>query len=124
MDNDGCFQFLTFYLSSSHLTVTNAFFEAMSGLTTTGATILGSSVDKTPDIEDLSKGLLFWRSFTQFIGGMGIIVFSIAILPLLGIGGVQLLEQKLRGQLLKKLHQESSKQQNYYGVFMLDLFYS
>ena len=55
----------------------------MSGITTTGASVVS-------DIESLSHGILFWRSYTQFIGGMGIIVFSIAILPLLGFGGVQL----------------------------------
>ena len=97
------FSSLPFYLSSSQLTVTNSFFEAMSGLTTTGATILGSSVDKTPDIEELSKGLLFWRSFTQFIGGMGIIVFSIAILPLLGVGGVQLFRAEVAGPVAEKI---------------------
>ena len=62
---------------------TNAFFETMSGYTTTGASILS-------DIESLPEGILFWRSITHWIGGMGIIVLAIAILPLLGIGGMQL----------------------------------
>ena len=66
---------LPYYFSFTHLSFTNSFFESMSGLTTSGATILGHS--STFQIEELSKGLLFWRSFTQFIGGMGIIVFSI-----------------------------------------------
>ena len=79
------FRALPFYFSGK-LTYTNAFFEAMSGITTTGATILGNT---TLMIEEMPHGLLFWRSFTQFIGGMGIIVFSIAILPMLGMGGVQ-----------------------------------
>lgn len=61
----------------------DAFFEAMSGFTTTGATIL-------TDIESLPKGILLWRSLTQWIGGMGIIVLAVAILPILGIGGMQL----------------------------------
>ena len=55
----------------------------MSGYTTTGASILN-------DIESIPKGVLFWRSMTHWIGGMGIIVLAIAILPLLGIGGMQL----------------------------------
>ena len=73
----------------------------MSGLTTTGATILGSS---TILIEELSHGLLFWRSFTQFIGGMGIIVLAVAILPLLGIGGMQLFAAEAPGPSADKLH--------------------
>jgi trk system potassium uptake protein TrkH len=62
---------------------TDAFFETISGYSTTGATIL-------TDIEAVPKGILFWRSLTQWIGGMGIIVLTIAILPILGIGGMQL----------------------------------
>ncbi len=61
----------------------DAFFETISGYTTTGASIL-------TDIESLPKGILFWRSLTQWIGGMGIIVLAVAILPILGIGGMQL----------------------------------
>ena len=60
--------------------LTDAFFETISGYTTTGASILN-------DIESLPKGILIWRSLTHWIGGMGIIVLAIAILPLLGIGG-------------------------------------
>src|SRR5690606_34314072 len=63
--------------------LTNFFFETIAGYTTTGSTIFN-------DVEILPKGLLFWRSLTQWIGGMGIIVLTIAILPLLGIGGMQL----------------------------------
>ena len=62
---------------------TDAFFETMSGFTTTGSSILN-------DIESLSHGILFWRSLTQWLGGMGIIVLSLAILPVFGIGGMQL----------------------------------
>ena len=62
---------------------TDAFFETISGYTTTGASILN-------DIEAVPKGLLLWRSLTQWIGGMGIIVLAVAILPFLGIGGMQL----------------------------------
>jgi len=89
------------YYFSGVLSYTNAFFEAMSGLTTTGASVLGHST--TLMIEDMSHGLLFWRSFTQFIGGMGIIVFSIAILPMLGIGGVQLFRAEIAGPTADKL---------------------
>ena len=76
---------------------TNAFFETMSGYTTTGATILN-------DIESLPEGILFWRSITHWIGGMGIIVLAIAILPLLGIGGTELFAAEAPGPGSDKLH--------------------
>jgi len=94
------FSALPYYLSNQHaFTFVDSFFESMSGLTTTGASILGDSIK----IEQLSHGLLFWRSFTHFIGGMGIIVFSIAILPLLGIGGVQLFKAEVAGPTADKM---------------------
>ncbi len=74
---------LPYLLSGSIPTITDAYFETASGFTTTGASILS-------DPGDLSHGMLMWRSLTQWLGGMGIIVLSIAILPLLGVGGVQL----------------------------------
>jgi len=74
---------LPYVLSGSIPDLTNAFFETLSGYSTTGATIL-------TDIESVHKGILFWRSRTQWIGGMGIIVLTVAILPILGIGGMQL----------------------------------
>src|SRR5690554_737216 len=77
--------------------ITNAFFETMSGYTATGATIL-------EDIESLPEGILFWRSITHWIGGMGIIVLAIAILPLLGIGGMQLFAAEALGPGGDKLH--------------------
>ena len=92
---------LPFYFSSTPLSFTNAFFESISGFTTTGASILGDA--STYQIEELSKGILFWRSFTHFIGGMGIIVFSIAILPMLGIGGVQLFRAEVAGPVAEKI---------------------
>jgi len=95
------FSALPFYFSSQDLSFTNSFFESMSGLTTTGSSIFGHT--STCQIEDLSKGILFWRSFTQFIGGMGIIVFSIAILPMLGIGGVQLFRAEVAGPVAEKI---------------------
>ena len=76
---------------------TNAFFETISGYTTTGSTILN-------DIESLPRGILFWRSLTHWIGGMGIIVLAIAILPLLGIGGMQLFAAEAPGPSADKLH--------------------
>ena len=76
---------------------TAAFFETMSGYTTTGASILN-------DIEIMPKGVLFWRSTTHWIGGMGIIVLAIAILPFLGIGGTQLFTAEAPGPGGDKLH--------------------
>ncbi|MGB0896154.1 MAG: TrkH family potassium uptake protein [Flavobacteriaceae bacterium] len=76
---------------------TDAFFETMSGYTTTGASILN-------DIEAMPEGVLFWRSMTHWIGGMGIIVLAVAILPLLGIGGMQLFAAEAPGPSADKLH--------------------
>ncbi len=86
-----------FFISKAIPTFSNAFFETMSGFTTTGASILN-------DIESLSHGMLFWRSLTQWLGGMGIIVLSIAVLPLLGIGGMQLFIAEVPGPVPDKLH--------------------
>lgn len=88
---------LPYLLSGSIPNFTNAFFETMSGYTTTGATILN-------DIESQPEGVLFWRSLTHWIGGMGIIVLAIAILPLLGIGGMQLFAAEAPGPSTDKLH--------------------
>lgn len=74
---------LPYVFSSAIPFYADAFFETASGYTTTGASILNN-------IEELPRGILFWRSLTQWIGGMGIIVLAVAILPLLGIGGMQL----------------------------------
>lgn len=76
--------------------VINAFFESMSGFTTTGATVL-------LDIEAHSKSILFWRSMTQWIGGMGIIMLFIAILPKLGVAGRQLFRAEAPGPTEDKL---------------------
>lgn len=88
---------LPYMFTESISSFTNAFFETMSGYTTTGATILN-------DIEVVPKGVLFWRSLTHWIGGMGIIVLAIAILPLLGIGGMQLFAAEAPGPSTDKLH--------------------
>ncbi|QYA24155.1 TrkH family potassium uptake protein [Gramella sp. MT6] len=87
---------LPYVISESIPRFTNAFFETMSGYTTTGASILN-------DIESIPKGILFWRSLTHWIGGMGIIVLAIAILPLLGIGGMQLFSAESPGPSADKL---------------------
>ncbi len=87
---------LPFYISEYIPSITDAFFETMSGFTTTGATIL-------QDIEILPHGLLFWRSFTHWLGGMGIILLSLAILPLLGVGGMQLYKAEVPGPEHDKL---------------------
>ncbi|MFQ5583883.1 MAG: TrkH family potassium uptake protein [Calditrichia bacterium] len=87
---------LPFILSGKIPHFTDAFFETMSGFTTTGATIL-------TDIEALPHGLLFWRSLTHWIGGMGIIVLSLAILPFLGVGGMQLFKAEVPGPVADKL---------------------
>ena len=75
---------------------TDAYFESVSGFTTTGASIL-------TNIEALPKGLLLWRSLTHWLGGMGIIVMTIAILPFLGVGGMQLYKAEVPGPVADKL---------------------
>jgi len=74
----------------------DALFESMSGFTTTGATVL-------PDVESLDRSLLMWRQFTQWLGGMGIIVLALAVLPRLRVGGRQLLESELPGPEIDQL---------------------
>ncbi len=88
---------LPYLLTESIPSFTDAFFETMSGFTTTGSTILD-------EIESLPKSILFWRSMTQWIGGMGIIVLTIAILPLLGIGGMELFVAEAPGPTKDKIH--------------------
>ena len=86
-----------FIITDSIQDMPSIFFETMSGYTATGSTIL-------KDIESLPAGILFWRSMTHWIGGMGIIVLAIAILPLLGIGGMQLFSAEAPGPNSDKLH--------------------
>lgn len=87
---------LPFLLSGTCTHFSDALFETMSGFTTTGASIL-------TDIEAAPRGILFWRSLTQWIGGMGIIVLSLAILPMLGVGGMQLYRAEAPGPSPDKL---------------------
>lgn len=90
---------LPFYLEGSIPSFTDAFFESMSGFTTTGASILGPHLP----IESLPHGLLFWRSLTHWIGGMGIILLSLAILPMLSVGGMQLYRAEVPGPTKDKI---------------------
>jgi trk system potassium uptake protein len=85
-----------FLLSGAFDNFTDAYFESLSGFTTTGATVLSN-------IEKLPPGVLMWRSVTQWLGGMGIIVLSIAILPFLGIGGMQLYKAEIPSPVVDKL---------------------
>ena len=87
---------LPLLFSGSFPSFTDAFFEIVSGFTTTGASVI-------PDVEKLPHGVLFWRSMTQWLGGMGIIVLSLAILPVLGIGGMQLFKAEVIGPTKDKL---------------------
>lgn len=88
---------LPFWMSGSIPSFTDAFFETMSGFTTTGASILNN-------IEELSHGMLFWRSLTHWIGGLGIIVISLAILPVFSTSGTQLFAAETTGPTKDKIH--------------------
>jgi len=107
---------LPYLLTDFEISFTDAFFETMSGFTTTGATIL-------TDVEALPHGVLFWRSLTHWLGGMGIIVMSLAILPMLGIGGMQLFKAEVPGPSVDKLQpriQDTAK--ILWGVYFLLTF--
>ncbi len=87
---------LPYILTGEIPNFTNAFFETVSGFTTTGASVI-------TDIESVSKGILLWRSITQWIGGLGFVVLAVAILPILGIGGMQLFTAESPGLSPDKL---------------------
>jgi trk system potassium uptake protein TrkH len=87
---------IPFVLSGAIPSYTDAFFETMSGFTTTGASILTV-------IESVPRSVLFWRSLTHWLGGMGIVVLTVAILPFLGVGGVQLVRAESPGPTLDKI---------------------
>ena len=74
---------LPFILSKVEFTITNAFFESMSGITTTGSTIISN-------LENIPKGILLWRAILQWLGGIGIIVMAITLMPIMNVGGMQL----------------------------------
>ena len=88
---------LPYIVTESISSFSNVFFETMSGYTTTGSTVIN-------DIDALPKSIIFWRSMTHWLGGMGIIVLAIAILPLLGIGGMQLFSAEAPGLTGDKIH--------------------
>ena len=79
---------IPFYLGTTNLSFINSFFESMSGLTTTGATVMN-------DLDNTSNSILIWRSMLQWLGGVGIIVIAIALFPILKIGGMQLFNLNL-----------------------------
>lgn len=90
----GC---LPFMLSGTLTSFTDAFFETISGFTTTGASVI-------PDMDSLPHGLLFWRSFTEWVGGLGIVFFTVVVLPIFGVGDVQLFAAEAVGPTRAKLH--------------------
>jgi len=103
---------LPFLLSGTIPNFTDAFFETISGFTTTGASIL-------TDIEVLPKNILYWRAMTHWIGGMGIIVLTVAILPFLGIGGLQLMIAEMPGITPDKLHPRiTSTAKRLWGIYV------
>ncbi|MDY6231941.1 TrkH family potassium uptake protein [Peptostreptococcus porci] len=87
---------IPFYVTGSIPSFIDAFFETVSGFTTTGSTIL-------TDIESLSKGILFWRAFTHWIGGMGVLVFVMAIIPLAGRNSMSIMKAEVPGPTVDKL---------------------
>jgi trk system potassium uptake protein TrkH len=93
---------IPFYLSGSTASYTDAFFETVSGFTTTGASIM-------TDIEALPRGILFWRSLTHWLGGMGIIVLSVALLPALGRGAYQFYRAEAPGPTAERLRPKMSE---------------
>lgn len=104
---------LPFLISGTISSFTDAFFETMSGFTTTGATIL-------TDIESMPHGILFWRSLTHWIGGMGIIVLTVAILPFLGVGGMQLYAAEMPGVKKDKLHPRITETaKRLWGIYLI-----
>ena len=85
-----------YYLSGSIGRFADAIFESVSGFTTTGATVFS-------DVESLPRSLLFWRAMTHWLGGMGIVVLTVALLPLLGVGGFQLIKAETTGPEKEKI---------------------
>ncbi len=92
----GIFGALPFYFCPEFTNFTDAFFESVSGFTTTGSSVM-------TNIEGTTKSLLFWRSLIQWLGGMGIIVLSLAVLPFLGVGGIQLYKAEVPSPVPDKL---------------------
>ncbi len=104
---------LPYLLTGTFTNFHNAFFESMSGFTTTGATVL-------VNIEAQSHAILFWRDFTHWLGGMGIIVLAIAILPALNVGGMKLLNAESPGPTAEKLKPRiASTAKTLWGVYII-----
>jgi trk system potassium uptake protein TrkH len=108
------FSSLPFIYSSSNLDFTDAFFESISGITTTGSTVI-------VNLEQLSEGILIWRSILQWFGGIGIIVLALAILPTLQIGGMQLLHMEHDDPYEKTLPKVD---QVVFRIFIIYLFFT
>jgi len=117
----GCVPFLVWFLEQRQAAgiagfgraFTDAYFEIMSGFTTTGATIL-------PDVEALPRGLLFWRSFTHWMGGMGIITLALAIFPAMGVGGYQMFRGEVPGPSADRLRPRLTETAKIlWGVYVL-----
>jgi trk system potassium uptake protein TrkH len=117
MSISGCLPFL---LSGTIPSFSSALFETISGYTTTGSTVISG-------LENVPKSILFWRSLTQWIGGMGIIVLTVAILPILGVGGMQLFMAESPGPSTSKLHPRITETAKrlwiiYVGLTMIQTF--
>lgn len=110
------FGMMPFLLSDLDLTVADAFFEAMSGFTTTGASVL--------DVAELSHGLILWRCLMQWIGGMGIILFTLAVMPMLNNqGGLQMFNSEVTGITHDKLRPRISQTaKGLWGVYFVLTF--
>ena len=101
---------LPFYLGTTGLSLADSFFESMSGLTTTGATVL-------QNLDNTSKSILIWRAMLQWLGGIGIIVIAIAIFPILKIGGMQLFQSEFSSKE-EKCYQEPQKLRLELGLYI------
>lgn len=108
----GIFGALPFYFSELGMSYTDSFFESVSGITTTGSTILS-------DIEALPPGILFWRSILQWLGGVGIMVMALSVLPLLHVGGMQLF--KAESFEVEKVLPSAAKIATYIGLIYVFL---
>jgi trk system potassium uptake protein len=104
---------LPYLLSGAIADPVDAVFETMSGFTTTGATVL-------TELEQLPRGILFWRSLTQWIGGMGVLVLCVAILPFLGVGGMQIYRAEMPGPSKERLTPRIARTAEYlWGVYLV-----
>lgn len=107
------FGLLPYYLTGTITNFTDAFFETISGFTTTSASIL-------EDVENLPHSILLWRSLTNWLGGMGIIVLSLAIFPFLGVGGMSLFTAEVTGATYEKIRPKMKDTAKYlWGIYLL-----